>query len=220
MRGRNNNNRGGKGGNQLNRSFESNGPDVKIRGTAAHIADKYVQLARDAQSSGDPISAENYLQHAEHYYRIVAANQPQYPQNPGQGFVRADDESRDEEGDEAGEARANGFDGGQQGEPRPPQQNYAQNAPQPYEQRDNQQRDHRQQNHRQQNEGGGLPDFITGGGGDQGQGQDRGDRDFRNNRRNNRRFNNRYGRNGGPGEHGNGPEAAAPGAEPEVTPGE
>ena len=69
MRGRNNNNR--KGPNQLNRSFESNGPDVKIRGTAAHIAEKYVQLARDAQSSGDPVSAENYLQHAEHYTRLL-----------------------------------------------------------------------------------------------------------------------------------------------------
>src|SRR5690606_18691279 len=101
MRGRNNNNR--KGPNQLNRSFESNGPDVKIRGTAAHIAEKYVQLARDAQSSGDPVSAENYLQHAEHYFRIVAASQPQFPQqqsNP-QGFARADDEDFDEEGGES-----------------------------------------------------------------------------------------------------------------------
>ena len=79
MRGRNNNNR--KGPNQLNRSYESNGPDVKIRGTASHIADKYVQLARDAQSSGDPISAENYLQHAEHYYRLINANTDHHGQN-------------------------------------------------------------------------------------------------------------------------------------------
>ena len=61
MRGRNR-----KSLNPLTRVYESNGPDVKIRGTASHIAEKYVQLARDAQSSGDPISAENYLQHAEH----------------------------------------------------------------------------------------------------------------------------------------------------------
>src|SRR5260221_389322 len=75
MRGRNR-----KGPNPLTRSYESNGPDVKIRGTALHIAEKYVQLARDAQSSGDRVAAENYLPHAEHYYRIVAAGQAQMPQ--------------------------------------------------------------------------------------------------------------------------------------------
>ena len=73
MRGRNNNNR--KGPNPLSRSYESNGPDVKIRGTAHHIGEKYLQLARDAQSSGDPVMAESYLQHAEHYFRIIAAAQ-------------------------------------------------------------------------------------------------------------------------------------------------
>lgn len=94
MRGRS---RGGKGPNPLSRSYESNGPDVKVRGTAAHIAEKYVQLARDAQSSGDPILAESYLQHAEHYFRIIAAAQPQYGSE--QGFSQgADDE---EEGDDA-----------------------------------------------------------------------------------------------------------------------
>lgn len=77
MRGRNRGG-GGKGPNTLNRTFESNGPDVKVRGTAAHIAEKYVQLARDAQSSGDPILAEAYLQHAEHYFRVIAAAQPQF----------------------------------------------------------------------------------------------------------------------------------------------
>ena len=65
MRGRNNqqhNNR--RNQNPLTRVYESNGPDVKIRGTANHVAEKYLQLARDAQSSGDPVSAENYFQHA------------------------------------------------------------------------------------------------------------------------------------------------------------
>ena len=57
--------------------YESNGPDVKIRGTASHVAEKYLQLARDAQSSGDPIAAENYYQHAEHYFRLIAAAQEQ-----------------------------------------------------------------------------------------------------------------------------------------------
>ena len=78
-RGRNNNNnrKGGHHHNPLARSFESNGPDVKIRGTPAHIAEKYMTLARDAQSSGDPVLAENYLQHAEHYSRIIMAYREQ-----------------------------------------------------------------------------------------------------------------------------------------------
>ena len=63
MRGRPNR----KAPNPLTRSFDSNGPDIKIRGTALHIAEKYTQLARDASSSGDRVMAENYLQHAEHY---------------------------------------------------------------------------------------------------------------------------------------------------------
>jgi hypothetical protein len=63
--------------------YESNGPDVKIRGTANHVAEKYLQLARDAQTSGDPIAAENYFQHAEHYFRLIAAAQEQFrQQNP------------------------------------------------------------------------------------------------------------------------------------------
>ncbi len=85
-RGRNNNNnrKGGHHHNPLARSFESNGPDVKIRGTPAHIAEKYMTLARDAQSSGDPVLAENYLQHAEHYSRIIMAYREQLnPQGEG-----------------------------------------------------------------------------------------------------------------------------------------
>jgi hypothetical protein len=69
-----------KGPNPLARSYESNGPDVKVRGTAIHIAEKYMTLARDALSSGDTISAENYFQHAEHYNRIVMAAQAQFQQ--------------------------------------------------------------------------------------------------------------------------------------------
>ncbi len=74
-RGRNNNNR--KSQNPLTRSYESNGPDVKIRGTPSHIAEKYVTMARDALSSGDPVLAENYLQHAEHYNRIIMTHREQ-----------------------------------------------------------------------------------------------------------------------------------------------
>ncbi|WP_411036695.1 DUF4167 domain-containing protein [Shinella sp. BYT-45] len=73
----NNNNNHRKGGNPLTRTYDSSGPDVKIRGTAQHIAEKYAALARDAQSAGDRVMAENYLQHAEHYNRIIAAAQAQ-----------------------------------------------------------------------------------------------------------------------------------------------
>ncbi|EJK86245.1 DUF4167 domain-containing protein [Rhizobium rhizogenes] len=73
----NNNNFNRKGSNPLTRTYDSSGPDVKIRGTAQHIAEKYATLARDAQSSGDRVMAENYLQHAEHYNRIIASAQAQ-----------------------------------------------------------------------------------------------------------------------------------------------
>ena len=73
----NNNNFNRKGGNPLTRTYDSSGPDVKIRGTAQHVAEKYAQLARDAHSSGDRVMAENYLQHAEHYNRIIASAQAQ-----------------------------------------------------------------------------------------------------------------------------------------------
>lgn len=60
---------------------------MKIRGTAAHVYEKYLQLARDATSAGDRVTAENYLQHAEHYYRILMAQggQQQQGQQQGQG---------------------------------------------------------------------------------------------------------------------------------------
>ena len=77
--------RGRKPQNPLARNFELNGPDVKIRGTAAHIAEKYMSLARDALASGDMIAAESYFQHAEHYNRIIMAAQSQFgPQHGGQ----------------------------------------------------------------------------------------------------------------------------------------
>ena len=105
-RGRGRNNR--KGQSPLSRNFESNGPDVKIRGSAAHIAEKYMSLARDAMAAGDLIIAENYLQHAEHCNRIIMAAQAQSqtpfdPMNgngtrPGEGG--SVDQGEEDEGDE------------------------------------------------------------------------------------------------------------------------
>ncbi len=95
IRGRNNNNNNRRGPNPLSRNYESNGPDVKIRGNAQHIADKYTALARDAQAAGDRVMAENYLQHAEHYVRIILAAQAQMPQ-PIQREELIDDDEEDE----------------------------------------------------------------------------------------------------------------------------
>lgn len=106
--------RGGrKGPSPLSRSYESNGPDVKIRGTAQHIADKYINLARDAQSSGDTVLSEAYFQHAEHFYRIVAAAQQQMNQQVN--VKRADDPIDSDEGDEQRE----GFDPSDPDSPQP-----------------------------------------------------------------------------------------------------
>ena len=86
MRGRGHRNGGGGGGGgpirhhagggiPLNRNhvFDSNGPDLRIRGTAQQLFEKYLQLGRDATSSGDRVMAESNFQHAEHYFRILNA---------------------------------------------------------------------------------------------------------------------------------------------------
>jgi hypothetical protein len=153
MRGRNNR----KGQNPLTRVYESNGPDVKIRGTASHVAEKYMQLARDSQSSGDPVSAENYYQHAEHYFRLIAAMQeqlrqanPHYRENEQRdSFDDGDDEGQDFQG--APEAPYAPRDPQQQ--PYPPRdQSYGSREPrfggrdqqsQHYRYRDNRDRDNR-----------------------------------------------------------------------------
>jgi Domain of unknown function (DUF4167) len=97
MRGRPTNNR--RGPNPLTRSYESNGPDVKIRGNAYHVAEKYLQLARDAHTGGDPVAAENYLQHAEHYFRLIASAQAAQLQAQS-GAVRAPGEAENDEMDD------------------------------------------------------------------------------------------------------------------------
>jgi hypothetical protein len=93
---------GGGGGNPLNRVYESNGPDVKVRGSAQTIAEKYLQLGRDAQASGDNVASENYFQHAEHYLRILAAAQA-YNQQMQQQYRRPGDDYDEDDGDEADE---------------------------------------------------------------------------------------------------------------------
>lgn len=175
MRSRNsssNNNNNRRGQNPMTRVFESNGPDIKIRGTASHIAEKYVQLARDARSSGDPVAAENYYQHAEHYFRLIAAAQEQFrqnqPQQQQQPVIRADLDMADDGGDDYSSFGAEpGFaPSAQQPQPHyPPRE-----AQQPYLPRE--QHQPREQAYREQrqppqpvesHEVDRLPSFITGG---------------------------------------------------------
>lgn len=138
-RGRNNNG-GRKHGNPLSRNYESNGPDVKVRGNAAHIAEKYLQLARDAQSSGDSVMAENYLQHAEHYFRIIsAAQQAQQAQFRGEAaeeddydddFAPINDRFASPEPRQPFQPQQQGSGGNTGGNPQQPQQQYAEQQPQ------------------------------------------------------------------------------------------
>jgi hypothetical protein len=138
MRGRPTNNR--RGPNPLTRSYESNGPDVKIRGNAHHVAEKYLQLARDAHTGGDPVAAENYLQHAEHYFRLIAAaHAAQALAQSGQQRPPGEDEN-DPEDDGDFDALSDRFasPAERQAAFQPPQQGFqpqpiaAPNAPQPF----------------------------------------------------------------------------------------
>jgi hypothetical protein len=107
---------------------------VKIRGTANHVAEKYLQLARDAQSSGDPISAENYFQHAEHYFRLIAAAQEQFRQNNPQYQPRPEP-GNDSFGQQRGD---DSFEDGEDETPQPfaSEAPFGANQPQPYIPRD------------------------------------------------------------------------------------
>jgi hypothetical protein len=167
----------------MTRVYESNGPEIKIRGTASHLAEKYVQLARDAQGSGDPVAAENYYQHAEHYFRIIAAAQEQFRQSQPQQYQqqpRQDADVRDEMGEEAeGEFSAFGAEPGFA--PQPQQQPYPAREPQPYPREQRENRPQPQQ--ASESDIDRLPSFITGGqpqpsggGYDGGERTERGDR--------------------------------------------
>jgi hypothetical protein len=119
----NNPNRGGGGGGggprppQRSATFDSNGPSVKIRGNAYQVFERYLALAREAQSSGDRIAAENFFQHAEHYFRVMNVN-GEGLQNQQRQQMPADNEPMDGEGEQPEETH---FVQMQQPAPSPPQ---------------------------------------------------------------------------------------------------
>jgi hypothetical protein len=93
---------------QNNQTLHSNGPDIKIRGTAYQIFERYIALAREATANGDRIAAENFYQHAEHYFRINNARHdgdrqraPPRPTTPADVEMNSSDaaDSRDVEVD-------------------------------------------------------------------------------------------------------------------------
>jgi hypothetical protein len=85
-------------GNIINRVFESAGPDGKVRGTPQQIIDKYQALARDAQVAGDRVAAESYLQHSEHYSRLLGEAQRQLAESRGFNDQQQRDDGSREEG--------------------------------------------------------------------------------------------------------------------------
>jgi len=104
-------------------TFDSNGPDVRVRGNAYQVLEKYLGLARDASAAGDRISAENFLQHAEHYYRLINAhsdgngrNRPNDPNRPqgGNGPEQQDGDGFEENPGDADSMQAAAARGGQQ----------------------------------------------------------------------------------------------------------
>lgn len=124
-RSRSNQNRPRTLGNIVNRVFDSSGPEGKVRGTPQQIIEKYQMLARDAQLSNDRVSAENFLQHAEHYTRMLAeamkemaaeqeARQQQYQQSGGQQNGTGGQQA----GNGNGGGNGGGSGGGQQHQPR------------------------------------------------------------------------------------------------------
>lgn len=118
---------GGGGGGQFRQSghqpmnrnhvFDSNGPDMRLRGTAQQLFEKYLQLGRDATGSGDRVMAESYFQHAEHYFRILnamaqaaQAQQGQQPRRPQGGQDGAEGGESQAESTEINGHSSNGFD--------------------------------------------------------------------------------------------------------------
>ena len=106
----------------LNRNhvFDSSGPDVRIRGTAQQLSEKYLQLGRDATSSGDRVMAEAYFQHAEHYFRILNAMNQAVQQGQPQNGQAGGQQRRHYQGEDDGQSNGSGGLDSEDGELRAP----------------------------------------------------------------------------------------------------
>lgn len=177
-------NRGGgsSGGNlkptqNANRAFDSNGPEgVKVRGNPQHVFEKYQQLARDANAAGDRVLGENYLQHAEHYFRLLRAIQPNRPASEilgrdhfSSGYdIDFEDETGQAQALAADEAATAAGEPAEDAEPReqvrprndwqPREDRQRDDRPREDRQRDERPRDDRPRDDRPRNDGGGNRD--------------------------------------------------------------
>ncbi|MCY3672827.1 MAG: DUF4167 domain-containing protein [Alphaproteobacteria bacterium] len=126
--------RSGRAPAHRNQALESNGPEGRVRGTAQQILDRYLAMARDAQSSGDSVLAENLFQHAEHYQRLVAQFAPpqQQPQPAPADAQRNADGAQDSEAEARSDREAADrpeAEGGESTNPRPRRRRRQRNAP-------------------------------------------------------------------------------------------
>ncbi len=96
--------------NVRTQTFDSSGPDIRVRGNAHQVMEKYLAMARDAASQGDRVSAENYYQHAEHYFRVINAQGAGGPPRPRHMPTPAEDQppvGDEEEQSQGGDDTAN-----------------------------------------------------------------------------------------------------------------
>ena len=126
--------RSGRAPAHRNQALESNGPEGRVRGTAQQILDRYLAMARDAQSSGDSVLAENLFQHAERYQRLVAQFAPpqQQPQPAPADAQRNADGAQDSEAEARSDREAADrpeAEGGESTNPRPRRRRRQRNAP-------------------------------------------------------------------------------------------
>jgi len=127
-------------GNIVNRVFDSSGPEGKVRGTPQQIIDKYLVLARDSQLSGDRVAAENFLQHAEHYLRMLNEAQAE--------MAREAEQRREQQGGGGGQPRRFDDRDGAEGQDRQPERSQDR-QPDPRQDRQPEQRQERQPDQRQ-----------------------------------------------------------------------
>lgn len=104
-------------------TFDSNGPSVKIRGNAYQVFEKYMTLAREAALAGDRIAAENFFQHAEHYFRIINIDGPQPQRQHGNGSGNGEYEGQDQgEAEMSGQSNQSNRPDQSDGDEQPPEQ--------------------------------------------------------------------------------------------------
>ncbi len=160
----------GGGGQSKAHSFDSGGSDIRVRGNAYQVLEKYLQLARDAGTAGDRVAAENFLQHADHYYRVVAAqNEGQRPRIGGREISVADVNVQNVSQGLSAALSGHGHGGDEPQHGGENQQGNHGNS----QMRPNQNSGEQQNHPNQQSQGGG--ESQTANGGDQGSGENGGD---------------------------------------------